>query len=134
MRNKAEQMLKNNEALLTFINEKELRAGELPFLIVDNWNLDKNTIDFRYCFPVKHLDTMPFHKDIKFDKQISQKALKAIYNGNYITSDRAWFALREYATRHNIGIENKPFEIFYNNPFYGGDELKWKTEVYLPIK
>ncbi len=134
MRNKAKQMMINNSILLTFLNEQKLKVGKLPFLIIDNWNLDNNTIDFRYCFPVKQLDSMPFHKNIKFDKQLPQKALKAIYNGNYITSDRGWFALHEYAIRHNIGIEDKPLEIYYNNPFNGGDELKWKTDVYLPIK
>jgi effector-binding domain-containing protein len=133
MRNKAQQMMMNNTTLLKFLNEQELKEGVLPFLIIDNWNLDNNTIDFRYCFRVKELDSMPFHENIKFDKQLPQKALKAIYYGNYITSDRGWFALHEYAARHNISVENKPLEIFYNNPFYGGDELKWETAVFLPI-
>ena len=134
MRNKAEQMMKNNPLLLTFINDNGLRGGDFPFLIIDKWNLNDNLIDFRYCFPIKQLDSMPFHQEIKYDKLPSSKALKAIYNGNYITSDRGWFALHEYAKRHHINNENKPIEIFYDNPFYGGDELKWKTEVYLPIK
>ena len=134
MRNKAEQMMKNNPLLLTFINDKGIKGGEFPFLIIDKWNLNDNLIDFRYCFPIKQLDSMPFHQEIKYDKLPSSKALKAMYNGNYITSDRGWFALHEYAKRNHINVENKPIEIFYDNPFYGGDELKWKTEVYLPIK
>ena len=134
MRNKAAQMMKNNPLLLTFINDKGLKGGEFPFLIIDKWNLNDNLIDFRYCFPIKQLDSMPFHQEIKYDKLPSSKALKAIYNGNYITSDRGWFALHEYAKRNHINVQNKPIEIFYDNPFYGGDELKWKTEVYLPIK
>lgn len=134
MRDKAKQMKNINSILLTFLNEQKLKAGKFPFLIVDNWNLEKNTIDFRYCFPVKQLDSMPFNKDVKFDTQLPQKALKAIYNGNYITSDRGWFALHEYARRHNINVEKGPIEVFYDNPFYGGDELKWKTEVFMPIE
>ena len=27
-----------------------------------------------------------------------------------------------------------PLEFFYNNPHYGGDELNWKAEIYMPIK
>ncbi len=126
-------MMKNNSLLLTFLNEHDLKGGKFAFLIIDKWNLNNNTIDFRYCFPIKQLDTIPFHKDIKFGKQTSKKALKAIYNGNYITSDRGWFALHEYAKRHNINVKNKPLEIYYDNPFNGGEDLKWKTEVYLPI-
>lgn len=131
---KAEQMMKFNAKLMMFINEHKIKGGNHPFLIVDNWNLNTNNIDFRFCFPIKMKDSMPFHQDIKFGVLQPKKVLKAVYNGNYITSDRGWFALHEYAKRHNIDVENKPIEIFYDNPFYGGDELKWKAEVFLPIK
>jgi len=134
MRDKAKEMMKNNATLLSFINKHELKDGEHPFLVIDKWDLNESKIDFRFCFPIKLKDSMPFHDEIKFDKLSSKKALKAIYNGNFITSDRGWFLLHEYAERHNIPIENKPLEIFYNNPHYGGDELKWKTEVFMPIK
>ena len=134
MRKKAEQMMKYNATLLQFINSHNLKGGKHPFLLVNKWDLNKNMIDFRFCFPIKQNDSMPIHKDFKFDVLKPRKALKAIYNGNYITSDRGWFALHEYAKRHNIPIENKPLEIFYNNPHYGGDELQWKAEVFIPIK
>jgi effector-binding domain-containing protein len=134
LRDKAEQMMMNNALLLSFLTEHNLRDGNFPFLIVDNWNLNKNIIDFRFCFPIEQRDTMPTHTNIRFDVLKSKKALKAIYNGNYMTSDRAWFTLHEYAKRHTINIENKPLEIFYNNPHNGGDELKWKAEIFMPIK
>lgn len=134
MRKKAEQMMKYNARLLQFINNHNLKGGQHPFLLINKWNLNKNTIDFRFCFPIKQNDSLPLHEEIKFDVLKPKKALKTIYNGNYITSDRAWFSLHEYAKRHNIDIENKPLEIFYDNPFYGGDELKWKAEIYIPIK
>ena len=51
-----------------------------------------------------------------------------------MTSDRAWFALLNYAQNKGIAVEEKPIEVFYNNPNMGGDELSWKTEVYMPIK
>ena len=68
-------------------------------------------------------------------KQYNQvTALKAVYNGNYITSDRAWYALLDYAKQNNIAVNNNPVEVFYNNPNYGGDEMRWKAEIYMPIK
>ena len=134
MRKKAAQMMRFNSKLLEFIHLHELKNGNYPFLIVENWDLNKNRIDFRFCFPIKQKDAMPNHDYIKYDILQSKKVLKADYYGNYITSDRAWFALHEYAKRHNLAIENKPLEIFYNNPHYGGDELKWKAEVFMPIK
>ncbi len=134
LRNKAREMMKNNTTLLDFLTKHKLKGGEHPFLLVNKWNLNKNTIDFRFCFPIKQNDSLPAHKDMKFDILRPKKALKAIYNGNYMTSDRAWFALHEYAKRHTIEIEQTPLEIFYNNPHNGGDELKWKAEIFMPIK
>ena len=133
IRNKAAQMMMKDFKLMTFINKLDLKEGEFPFLIVNNWNLDRNTIDFRYCFPVKKIDSIPYSNEIKFDTQTSTKALKLIYNGNYSTSDKGWYALHEYAKRHNISITNKPIEIYHDNPNFSGDDINWKTEVYLPI-
>ena len=134
MRDKAEEMMKNDAMLLEFMTKYNLKDGNFPFLIIDKWNLNENTIDFRFCFPAKQNDSLSTNGIFKFDILKPKKALKAIYNGNYITSDRAWFALYEYAKRYKIQVENNPIEFFYNNPFNGGDELKWKAEVYLPIK
>ena len=134
MSNKATKMMESNARLMQFLTEHDLKGGQFPFLIVNKWNLDQSIVDFRFCFPIKQIDSMPIHKDFKFDVLKPKKALKAIYYGNYKTSDRGWFALHEYAKRHNIPLENNPMEIFYDNPFYGGDELKWEAEVYLPIK
>jgi hypothetical protein len=39
--------------------------------------------------------------------------------GNFRTSDRAWFALLDYAKRYDIKLTNMHF---LANPFNGGDE------------
>lgn len=134
LRDKAHEMIKNNATLLSFINKHELKDGEHPFLVIDKWDLNESKIDFRFCFPIKQNDSMPIHEYIKFDALKPQKALKAIYHGNYKTSDRGWFTLLEYAKRHGMSIENKPLEIFYNNPHNGGNELEWKAEIFIPLK
>ena len=66
-------------------------------------------------------------------QQESVKALKATYNGNYITSDRAWYALLEHAERNAIKVSETPIEVFYNNPNFGGDELQWNAEIFMPL-
>jgi effector-binding domain-containing protein len=134
MLDKAAKMIDANQDFMEFLNNHNMNGGTFPFLIVDRWDLVTNTIDFRYCFPVKNLDSLPVNTKYKYDLLSSKKSLKAIYNGNYMTSDRGWFALQEYAKRHNIPIDLNPIEIFKNSPFDGGDELKWKAEIYMPIK
>jgi effector-binding domain-containing protein len=134
MRDKASQMMKNNAFILEFMSENNIVKEGLPIIIVEDWDLEENTLDYKFGFQIKYRDNLPMDSDIKFGSIKSKKALKAIYNGNYIGSDKAWFALYEYAIRHNIEVDLKPIEIFYNNPFMGGDELDWIAEIYLPIK
>lgn len=133
MENKAMEMMKNNSVLMSFLKEYNLKNGDSPFVIINNWQLNENLIDFRYCFPIVETDSLPYNEEIKYDKISPKPAIKAIYNGNYKTSDRGWFGLFEYAKRHNIEINNNPVELYHNNPFYGGDELKWAAEIYMPI-
>lgn len=134
MRDKAEQMMKNNAFILEFMRINNIEKEGLPIIIVENWDHENNSIDYKFGFQIKYKDTLPLDSEIKFGRTKSKKALKAIYNGNYIGSDKAWFALYEYAIRHNIEVEKNPLEIFYDNPFMGGNELEWIAEIYLPIK
>lgn len=70
---------------------------------------------------------------MKFKTIAPIKGLRASYFGNFRTSDRAWFALMDYAKRKGVGLENKPLEHFLANPFNGGDELSWETQIIIPI-
>ena len=51
-----------------------------------------------------------------------------------MTSDRAWYAIKNYAKNNAIEVLDTPIEVFLNNPNMGGNELDWTTHVYLPIK
>ncbi len=62
------------------------------------------------------------------------KGLKATYYGNFRTSDRAWFALQDYAERNNLQLEHRVLEHFLANPFNGGEELEWETKVIIPFQ
>jgi effector-binding domain-containing protein len=132
-RDKAKEMMKNNATLLTFLEEHELKRKNFPFIIIDKWDMYNDLIDFRFCFAIKDRDSLPVSNIIKFDKLKSKSAIKAMYYGNYKTSDIGWFALYDYALRHEMSILEKPMEFFLNNPFYGGDELEWKAEIFMPI-
>lgn len=135
MLDKASKMMESNEEFFTFLNNNnKIKDGDFPFLIVDDWNLIENTIDFKYCFPIKQMDSLPHHETIKYGRMDSRLALKIIYNGNYRISDRAWFTIYDYAKKQDILIENKPIEFYFNNPHEGGNELEWKAEVYMPLK
>lgn len=130
---KAKGMMENS----TYIGEILMKHGvELdgpPMLEVTRWNRKKDSIDYNFGYPIMPNQNLPLDIEIQYKKLEAKKGIKAIYNGNYITSDRAWFALLNYAKKHNLEVDALPVEIFYNNPDMGGNSLTWKTEVYLPL-
>lgn len=132
--NKARGMMEFYPQLTNFIAENSIELNGQPFIEIMDWDMDKDSIEYNFCFPIKNKDSLPVHKYLKYKQVDGFKALKAIYNGNYITSDRAWYALMDYAKNNNIEVSNKPVEVFYNNPNMGGDAMQWKAEVYMPIK
>ncbi|MEZ4779715.1 MAG: GyrI-like domain-containing protein [Flavobacteriaceae bacterium] len=136
---KAKGMMENFNLLSSFVADNYLEPSGQPFLEITSWNKTTDSLSFNFCFPFKkpdsvYIDSLTINSKISIKQFPSKKALKAIYNGNYITSDRAWYALEDYAKKNNIPVEMFPIEVFYNNPNMGGDEHNWKTEVYLPLK
>lgn len=131
---KAFGMMKNYPYLSSFVDENNLGIGGIPFVEITQWDIKTENISYNFCYPIKFSDSIPKHKEIKCKKFEGGKFLKAIYNGNYITSDRAWYRLMEYAKQNDIKVKGQPIEFFYDNPNMGGNELKWKAEVFLPIQ
>ncbi|PQJ16471.1 GyrI-like domain-containing protein [Aureicoccus marinus] len=131
---KAAMMMKHQPLLSQVLAENEVQLNGLPFIEVTKWNQTNDSIYYNFCFPIIRSERLPNHPEIKYKRLFSKKVLKAEYNGNYITSDRAWYALQNYAERNGIAVENTPIEFFYNNPNMGGNALSWKAEVFLPLK
>lgn len=134
MEGKAKGMMNNYNYLNALLLENEVQLNGPPFVEVLDWDLPHNKITFNFCNPIIRSEKLPNNPDILYKRIFPKKSLKAIYNGNYITSDRAWYALLDYAKKNNVQVEKKPVEIFFNNPNMGGNELTWKTEVYMPLK
>ena len=131
---KARGMMQNYSLLTSVLSAENIEMNGTPFVEITNWNTQNDSIAYNFCFPVIKSDSLPIDPRIQYKQYSGVKALKASYNGNYITSDRAWYALLEYAENNGIEIANKPLEVFYSNPNFGGDELQWKAEIFLPIK
>lgn len=131
---KALKMMENYPILNSVLVKNNIELDGPPFIEIENWNLQKDSITYNFCYPIIKSDTLPQIKGIKYKQIQRQKAIKTVFNGNYIISDRAWYALIDYAEKNNLTIEKKPFEVFYSNPSVGGDELSWKAEIYMPLK
>ncbi|ELR71500.1 hypothetical protein C900_02563 [Fulvivirga imtechensis AK7] len=131
---KAQGMMKDYDVLTSFVSEFDLTLDGPPIVRVEKWNHEKGTLEFDFCFPIVQTDSLPKVKEIDYKLIKKTKALKAIYYGNYITSDRAWYALVNFANRNNYKVDGLPIEYFHSNPTLGANQQDWKAEVYLPIE
>ncbi len=134
MQEKAQNMIEYDPDIVGYLDRNKIKIiGFRPYLEVTNWDREKEIVSFNYCFPIsKDTKYVPDSK-VKFKTIPAIKGIQATYYGNFRTSDRAWFALLDYAKKHDIKLENTPLEHFLDNPFNGGNELEWKTEIIIPI-
>lgn len=131
---KAMGMMQNYNLLVNVMGNNDVQLNGPPFVEITHWDIENDSIGYNFCFPIIRSDKLPDHSIIKYKRVFAKKALKATYNGNYITSDRAWYTLMKKANDLNKDFELTPIEYFYNNPNFGGDELNWRAEIFLPIK
>ena len=127
---KAAMMMKHQSLLSQVLAENQVQLNGLPFIEVTHWNQANDSIYYNFCFPIIRSERLPNHPEIKYKRLFSKPVIKAIYNGNYITSDRAWYALQDYAEQNKLEVNLTPIEFFYNNPHMGGNALNWKAEVF----
>lgn len=133
LQEKAQKMIMTDADITGFLYSHKIEIIGKPFVEITNWDLDKETIEFNYCFPVDKNTKIIEDKVVKFKVLPAVKGLKATYYGNFRTSDRAWFRLLDYAKNHGYKLNNEPLENFLANPFNGGDELKWETKIIIPF-
>lgn len=131
---KGKGMMENYDVLTNFLIENGVELNGPPMIEVISWDTETDSIFFNFCFPILKKENLPMHPNIKYKEIKGLNAIKALYHGNYITSDRAWYSVLDYAKTNSIPLKNTPIEIFNNNPAMGGDELNWQTEIYLPIR
>lgn len=133
-REKAGGMMHNYSLLNSIIAENEIQLNGPPLIEVVDWNQATDSLTYNFCYPIIRSEKLQKHPEVFYKRLFGKNSLKAVYNGNYLTSDRAWYAMLNYAEKNNLEVEPKPVEVFFNNPNMGGDELTWKTEIYLPLK
>lgn len=129
---KAFGMMENFQYLSGELLESGIKIAGNPMVIVNNWDELRDSLDYDFCYAIQE-EKKPIGPDFFYRTLGSISAIKAVYNGNYITSDRAWYALRRYAVQNDLEIVEKPIEVFYNNPNIESEETKWRAEVYMPL-
>jgi effector-binding domain-containing protein len=130
---KARDMIRGNGVVLSFFKQNDIELNEFPIVEVIYWNRKTNDITFDFCFPFSK-ENYELMEGVQVKNTKPLKALRVEFNGNYSISDRAWFELLAYAKEKNIQILEQPIEYFYNDPHAGGNDLKWKAKIFMPIE
>lgn len=131
---KANGMMLAYSPLTTFVSEYNLEVAGRPMVRVNSWSHSMGSLAFDFCFPIKKTGDLPQSKIFSYKEFPQQRALKAEYFGNYITSDRAWYELIKFAHNNDYKTTGFPIELFHNNPNLGSNEKDWKAEIFLPLE
>lgn len=131
---KANGMMKIFPALTDFITVMGLKPKGYPSVRVTQWNHSAGDLKFDFCFPIVKMESLPTTELFSYKSFAATRALLAEYNGNYITSDRAWYVLMQKASEGGYKVKGLPVEFFQNNPNLGSNESSWKAEIYLPVE
>lgn len=130
---KANGMMKDYPILTSFINEFRLRPNGSPMIRIETWKHSAGLLKYYFCFPILPSDSLPKIESVFFMSFPKQKVLRANYNGNYVTSDRAWYELINFAEKRGYPIKPLPIEYFIDNPSFGVNEKEWRAEIYMPL-
>jgi effector-binding domain-containing protein len=133
LQEKAQTMIANDAIITGFLFHNKIEIVGKPYVEIVAWNHDNETIDFNYCFPIDKNTKIIQNEVVKFKTIAAIKGLKATYFGNFRTSDRAWFALIDYAKANDLKLENTVLEHYMDNPFNGGVESEWQTQIIIPF-
>jgi effector-binding domain-containing protein len=133
LQGKAQTMIANDAIITGYLQNNKIKITGKPYVQIENWDLDNEMLVYNYCFPIAKNTKYIEDPMVKFKTIPVQKGIKVTYYGNFRTSDRAWFAVLDYAKKHDIKLQYTPLEHFLDNPFNGGNELEWKTEIIIPF-
>jgi effector-binding domain-containing protein len=134
LQEKAQNMIMNDATITGYLSRNNIKILGKPYLEVTNWDIDNEMLDFNYCFPIDKSTKYIADKYVSFKTIPAKKGLKISYFGNFRTSDRGWFAIMDYAKKKGQTLDLKPLEHFLANPFNGGDEISWETQIIIPFK
>jgi effector-binding domain-containing protein len=130
---KAQSMMMNDGVITGYLSRNSIKIIGKPYTEIVKWNVDTEKITFNYCFPIDSKTKYIPDTKVKFKVLPKLTGLQATYYGNMRTSDRAWFALLDYANKNKLKLNYLPREQYFANPFNGGDELEWETRIIIPF-
>ncbi len=133
--NISQKMADNYGSLTQFVGASGAQMAGMPLTVYQEMNNDDGTFIMSNGIPVTERIDTPADSDILCGYMPKMKTLKTTLLGNYNNLEKAWSQAMTYITENNLEVsDQKPFEIYSNDPGLFPNPAEWKTEIYIPLK
>lgn len=132
--NISNMMAKQYASILNFINDNAIKMNGMPFTIYNEMNADGSVI-MSNAIPVPNKVTVAEDSNILCGYMERTRVLKTTLQGDYINLAEAWKKAFQYAQVNQLEIsDQKPFEVYTNDPGDVPNPANYTTELYIPLK
>lgn len=121
-------------SISAYMGQNNIAFAGMPFTIYLDMDMEDNTVIMSNAIPVRERITIT-EGDILCDFMPKLNALKATLKGNYNNLGEAWEKAMTYMAENGLEqSDQKPFEIYTNDPGQFPNPADWITEIYIPLK
>jgi effector-binding domain-containing protein len=122
-------------SITSYMAQHSIGFNGMPLTVYQTMNMEDGTVIMSNGIPVKEKIDTSDSTDILCGYIPKTKVLKTTLKGNYTNLSQAWKTAMAYVAENNlVPSEEKPFEIYTNDPADFPNPADWITEIYIPIK
>ena len=127
-------MAQNYGTIMQFMNQKGIKQSGMPFTIYNEMNPNGNII-MSNAIPVPNAIEIDEETTVLSGYLPKTKAVKVTLKGNYTYLGKAWAEAMQYIGQYElIQSDQKPFEIYTNDPGDYPNPADWVTDIYIPVE
>lgn len=133
--NISQKMAEQYGSIMNYIASNNIQMAGMPLTVYNEMNNEAGTVIMSNGIPVTEKIETSAESGISCGYMPKMKVLKTTLLGNYKYLERAWSATMTHITEHNLTpSEDKPFEIYANDPGEVPNPAEWRTEIFVPLK
>ncbi|WP_299215362.1 GyrI-like domain-containing protein [uncultured Dokdonia sp.] len=127
-------MGQNYGEIMQFMNQRGITQSGMPFTIYNEMNPDGSII-MSNAIPVPNAIEITGEGTVLSGYLPRTKAVRVTLKGNYSYLGKAWTEAMQYITQYQLTqSEQKPFEIYTNDPGDYPNPADWVTDIYIPVE
>ncbi len=127
-------MGQNYGEIMQFMNQKGITQSGKPFTIYNEMN-PNGSIIMSNAIPVANAIEITEESTILSGYLPRTKAVRVTLKGNYTYLGKAWAEAMQYIEQYELTqSEQKPFEIYTNDPGNFPNPANWVTDIYIPVE